>query len=81
MNPTEKAWLRRARALAKSKPKSLRIYITDNDLIACKVGVNCRDYSESIPLDVYPGCVLTDLHDDMGYGSNAERSNPSQNQP
>lgn len=51
------------RALA-GLPRSVRLYVTDCSVIACKQGVSSYDLSEGVGGSVHCGCILTDLHDD-----------------
>lgn len=65
----EQKWVDDMDRLARKKPKTLKIYTVDSDLIVCKRGIPSCEYSDSIRgLFVNAGCVLTDMHDDMDNG-------------
>lgn len=57
------------RRLAKRWPETLNLYVLDGDyLYVCKKGVPSDEICEEVHFGVSPGCVLTDMHDDMDNG-------------
>ncbi len=66
-------WTRRIQRAFNCKPHSLLLYVTDYEIVICKRGVSSEDISNTIAgSTIGCGCVLTDMHDDMGNGDNNE---------
>lgn len=67
----EKAWISRAKRLFRDKPASVRLYSTDGEISACKLGVSSDDINTNVAngAAINSGCVLTDMHDREGYGA------------
>jgi len=53
----------------KSMPNSLKIYVIDDTVIVCKKGVSSYEVNEAIHCPVFPGSMLTDIHDDFNFGN------------
>ena len=64
----EKLAIRRLRAAFTALPRTLRVYVIDDSAGVCKLGVPSTDVYEHVAWGLRPGCVLTDLHDDMDNG-------------
>ena len=69
LNKKEKLWISRAKRLFRDKPEKLLLYTTDGEISICKRGISSYEFSASIPdSEINCGCVITDMHDDMGRG-------------
>lgn len=61
----ERLAIGRLQRALKSLPKTVRLYVTDAEIIACRQGVPSGDLYELCGgHSVNCGCVLTDMHDD-----------------
>lgn len=74
---TEAAWTKEEetalralrRALLKVKDcNQICLYVVDDWVTACKLGIPSDDLSQVIGHGLNPGCVLTDMHDDEDFG-------------
>lgn len=66
----ERAWISRAIRLFRDKPDAVRLYTTDGEISACKLGVGSDEINITISGGgaINSGAVLTDMHDDEEYG-------------
>lgn len=66
-------WLKRADRLFKDKPDAIMLYSCDGTITACKISESCRKTSYCIEKsNINCCCVISDVHDDMGFGEPSE---------
>ena len=66
--PDERRWINRLKKLTRDIPDSLRLYVLDGNCIyICQAGTP-SSLCASAPVSIYPGAVMTDIHDDCDNG-------------
>lgn len=69
LTAAENKYIEDVRRILKRKPKSLLFYVCDDTVIICKSGISSDDVSATVGRNFSPCAVLTDAHDDNGYGA------------
>jgi hypothetical protein len=69
LSKKEKKWIERCRILLMTMPKSLRVYVVDMNVVACKAGTPSTQVDETLLVVLDNGAMLGDIHDARNFGN------------
>ncbi len=69
----DKEWIEGLRRYLRKKPKMLRFYVEDRNLVICKKGVLEKDFAERISMMITVGYMVSEMHET---GINLEHDPP-----